>query len=579
MAQGKIVDYTLQDGKKFSAYIPTEVSDNTPIFYYSYVVGSEKSTDKIWQTFDQNMLSQNPNAIVIIPHDRQLVFGTEDLNTHLYQNNSMEALSIIEKDLGIKPTQFVNGGFSAGFGVSVRNLAHYLKLNPNAERQTIFAVDGVINDSTNLYPSELQTLHDNNTIVISYTQNRNHAYQARKMGGLPILYVVDPDVPENSNDTVYWGFHDKMTQEFFDQGLYYKLIDFVRGEGELPEGYTYRYYNPKDGKIYKIDASNASELLGIEVYKIPTNITFKDISSLADFTIKSSNTTFAKHLNNIKNKIVNSSILSNTPSTSDMNSTTSIPSEIPSVYQEYVSTTSNLLTKLTNDILQFSKVSKSIDEINKDLEKESEDLNAAVNIKSPVTTPSNDYYNSTQSTKNDWTTTNNQTTPSYYSGNYTGNNYSGTTGSSAPSSGVTNVEVNDDIESTKPTPEITIPEETSEEYDPLTSFPEFDEVCTDKNRLVYEFTRNNETICKVVVHRDGDTVTGVEHYYDFKTESNAENLLSEIQEDYKNNEHLDKIIQEGQYIKVIFKKDMYSKINLEALKKICSPKIDGTIGE
>ena len=138
---GKIVRYELSNGKSFRAYIPDNATNDTPVFYYSYVVGSNISTDKLWQGYEQNMLEQNPNSIVIIPEDTQLVVGTSNPASHLYQNDAMEAISIIEKDLNIKTSQFTNGGFSAGFGFSVRTLAHYLAENPNAERQALIAVD------------------------------------------------------------------------------------------------------------------------------------------------------------------------------------------------------------------------------------------------------------------------------------------------------------------------------------------------------------------------------------------------------------------------------------------------------
>ena len=158
---GQIKQYTLENGKTFRAYVPSEVSDDTPVLYYSYVVGSKYESDSLWQGYEQDMIEQNPNSIIIIPEDRQLVVGSDNVATHKYQTNAVAAVELLEKELGINTTQFTNSGFSAGFGFAVRTTGHYLQQNPDAERQVLIAVDGVMNDSTNIQKSELEAMVDN----------------------------------------------------------------------------------------------------------------------------------------------------------------------------------------------------------------------------------------------------------------------------------------------------------------------------------------------------------------------------------------------------------------------------------
>lgn len=545
---GKIVRYELSNGKSFRAYIPDNATNDTPVFYYSYVVGSNISTDKLWQGYEQNMLEQNPNSIVIIPEDTQLVVGTSNPASHLYQNDAMEAISIIEKDLNIKTSQFTNGGFSAGFGFSVRTLAHYLEENPNAERQALIAVDGVMNDTTNIQTSELEALKENNTIILSYTQQKNHQYQARKLEstGLPILYVVDPTVPENTPDNLYWGIHDYMTKNFFSSGLYEDLINFINGKGELPKEFSYRYYDPKTGKIIALDASNASEILGITPYEIPTINSLEDIASLKDFTIRSSNETFEKHLNNIKDSIVSSNILSASSNLS-FNSTTKVPSGIPSITENFFSTTTSLLTKLSKDILEFSNISVKYKEVDKELDNIANNINDKTDIDKNIEQSKEIYSNEDKIKDTPENNPTNWININQYSGNNTGDYVNNIT--YIPTDNIDNKQ------------ETIIKGTDRENY-----FPKYDELYSDDSKVVLEYTED-KTSHKVIIHIEKDKIIGIDHYYDYQTSKKAELAKSLILQEYIGNQHIEQLIQKDQYIKISFKEEMFSNLTITELKE------------
>ena len=545
---GKIVRYELSNGKSFRAYIPDNATNDTPVFYYSYVVGSNISTDKLWQGYEQNMLEQNPNSIVIIPEDTQLVVGTSNPASHLYQNDAMEAISIIEKDLNIKTSQFTNGGFSAGFGFSVRTLAHYLEENPNAERQALIAVDGVMNDTTNIQTSELEALKENNTIILSYTQQKNHQYQARKLEstGLPILYVVDPTVPENTPDNLYWGIHDYMTKNFFSSGLYEDLINFINGKGELPKEFSYRYYDPKTGKIIALDASNASEILGITPYEIPTINSLEDIASLKDFTIRSSNETFEKHLNNIKDSIVSSNILSASSNLS-FNSTTKVPSGIPSITENFFSTTTSLLTKLSKDILEFSNISVKYKEVDKELDNIANNINDKTDIDKNIEQSKEIYSNEDKIKDTPENNPTNWININQYSGNNAGDYVNNIT--YIPTDNIDNKQ------------ETIIKGTDRENY-----FPKYDELYSDDSKVVLEYTED-KTSHKVIIHIEKDKIIGIDHYYDYQTSKKAELAKSLILQEYVGNQHIEQLIQKDQYIKISFKEEMFSNLTITELKE------------
>lgn len=550
---GKIVKYTLSDGNTFRAYVPDSVTDDTPVLYYSYLLGQPYEKDKIWQGYEAALLEQNPSSIVIIPSDQTLVVGNSNVESHIFQNNAMEAIEILENEYNVELNQMINGGFSAGFGYAVRTSAHYIEQTGTTDRQVLVAVDGFMNDSTNILKSELQTLADNDAIIVSYSQQQNLSIQANKLSstGLGILYIVDPTIPVNlTKETGYWGYHDYMTTSFIDTGLYQKIIDFVNGEGELPEGYTYRYYDPKTGQIIDIDSDNAAEILGIE--KMPSDVKFGEISELlTDYTIKADNKLFAQYLNSIKNEIVASSVLSTTFEYSDYTSTTNIPSSFTSVLNSYYNATADLLTKLANDILEFSKISDKVNELNQ------QQASAAENLNNQVTTSSNEtinyYGNQTEEASNSWTAT---SSPS--SSNYLNNNTIENTSSNTSSN--TNYTWTTSNES-----DITVNENETLNNSKITEdFPEYEELYSDDEKIVLEYSNEMEDYkYKVIIHKDGNNITGIEHYYHFDTTTDAANKINAIKEQYSENEYYDQIIQKDNYIKIIFKETMYQNMTTD----------------
>ena len=110
-----------------------------------------------------------------------------------------------------------------------------------------------------------------------------------------------------------------------------------------------------------------------------------------------------------------------------------------------------------------------------------------------------------------------------------------------------------------PTEVITSPEEIPIEE----NFPEYEEIYSDEDQLVYNY--NDEY--KVVVHHDGENINAIEHYYDFETPEAAMAAVEQLQAEYENAENFDQIIQNDRYVKVLFKEEMYNDLNLEQIKE------------
>ena len=94
-------------------------------------------------------------------------------------------------------------------------------------------------------------------------------------------------------------------------------------------------------------------------------------------------------------------------------------------------------------------------------------------------------------------------------------------------------------------------------------FLPYDEVVTTDNRYV-----EDKNDYKMLVYHDDDKVLGIEYYYDFGSLEKANEMFSSLNEKYKSMDGFDKLIQNGQYIKVTFNPEYVCKLSLaDAIKQ------------
>ena len=99
-----------------------------------------------------------------------------------------------------------------------------------------------------------------------------------------------------------------------------------------------------------------------------------------------------------------------------------------------------------------------------------------------------------------------------------------------------------------------------------TDFPEYNDVVTNDNQLVYNV--NNE--CKLIIKHEGESVNGVEFYYDFHDKATADIMYNQVLEKYQNIEGFDKIVQYEGRLKVLFNEEYYGGQTLETFKETYS---------
>ena len=568
----------------YNIFVPDNVSEDTPVLFYAFNHGfTEKMKDDI--------IKQNGDVIVIVPENTPVHVGGETAN-HEYQSEAIEVFNLIKEKYNLETTQFAQAGYSASYGCSIRTSADYIKSNPNAERQILISVDGCESDNGfPIYKSDYEAISQNNPIIISYAQKYRQGHEIRFTGGkTPILFVLDPDIPENSSSN--WGrYHNIIPNNFTSRGLYNDLMNFAIGKGELPKGYKYQVYDPSTGLVKDIEPEDAASFLGINTYQNAINkiYSLRELT-LEDMSVTSNSEVLLKHINYVINNIKGSSFIHDgITSNLSFNSTTKIPSQITDTAKEYYYITSILMLKLYDEIHEFAKISEQIEEDDRELEQEAIQLNDTMIGATTATQLNTIVTDVSQSTTSD---TGNTTENNVNVENQTPTQKPNKTPQTQPELPQKPAEEKQEETNAPETKPIDKPKEeqkpstpntndnsngnsnngnnkptynnnsSNERLNRINDFPDYKEVYSDESRIVYDYKDEY----RIIIHKDGDEIIGIEHYYKFDNENLADQALSVLADKYKFDNNIENIIQKGNYVKVVFKEDVYSNMTLADIK-------------
>ena len=92
-------------------------------------------------------------------------------------------------------------------------------------------------------------------------------------------------------------------------------------------------------------------------------------------------------------------------------------------------------------------------------------------------------------------------------------------------------------------------------------FVDYDTLLSNDTQLVYEYDNG----CKLVIYKDGDTIIGVEHYFDL-SKCNMSTL--DIKHKYVDNEFFSELVEEDNLVKVVLKSSMYENRTVTDIKNI-----------
>ena len=261
-------------------------------------------------------------------------------------------------------------------------------------------------------------------------------------------------------------------------------------------------------------------------------------------------------------------------------STTNIPSVESDIVQSFFTSTSTLLNLLEKDTAKIIEIGNSIEDMNAELEVQANELNDPNNV---VT--NNQTTQQEQTTNNVYNTTvNNPVVNNSVNTNNNSNNNSSSTITTPSVNKPSNSQIV--VDSTNATVATLVTsiskqlldlEEKVEDkldkdikYDDVSTidkelidkFLKYEELYTDDNMIVYD---GEDGKYKIVIHHEDGKVVGLEYYYDLGDKDTAKNAMELMKEDFTD---LESIKQDGQYVKLTFKDDIYKDLSLEELKEV-----------
>ena len=523
--RGQFITRIKENGIKYKMYVPENVNENTPIFTYALGSGDPG--------IEKCVLEQGSDSIFIVT----IVDYKSDIS-----NITMNIVDEVKTEFGVTSTTVTPSGFSLGGPVGYLTAAENIRRNPNCEQQTVFLVDayGTYFYNPKLHLNDQETINlfkENNTVFFALdhplkTTDVNTLYA---QAGLNIIQVK-----------CLGQGHGDINASFFNEGMY----DYMAGHVLPKDGYIYSIYNKETGKWEEIPyekVSNKDELysyFNIDTFASNMNRLY----TLPDITIKSSNKVLETYLNAIRRELRNTSFLTSNFNEASFDSTTKVPTSIPNMITEYFKMTSSLLNSIANKTTSIAKIAGEIDLLDKNMANKLDNINSGdilYQTSQPVShsLPSEEIIVEEEKI----------VIPLQVKDEST----------KQKTENSTEAKVEQNIENQKPSNNNQNKITTKDKNIIKEDFPKYEELYSTNDKIVYNY--NDEY--KVIIHHEDGKVTGVEHYYDYKTPEDATVALEKLNNKYKDIENFDQVIQKGQYVKVLFKEDMYKNITLDKVKE------------
>lgn len=564
-----------ENGNPFSKcvlYVPDKIDENTSIFIFEHGSGHGLSEVQAYAETTQ------PNQIIIAPYR-----SGSSTNDSKHYNELMNMVESVRKEYNITNNNLTSSGFSAGgyYGLAAASAnieAHKGNIDPQIVCMVDDFSDSMYNPESTYNKLNLDNLKDNNSIMFMLEQpckylggdtgkaaNKAADYYAEQ--GLNVIRV-ECKTPNGSNA------HSTVKQRFFDSGF----AEFSQGTTTLPDDdcFVYRIYNKETQKWEEIDVNEINTLnkvynyFGIDgnvkagkVYegnlKYLQEILDGRVINLDNIDISSDLGIVLSNVNNVFSQIRNTTIVNNGISLVEGTSAINVLSQISGVINTYYNNVITLLYNLANTLKQIEDSAYTFDEGEKEIAKVAETVNDDNLVSLDASAVSAGVLiGSDLTNKEETSDTTNETT------------------SKEDSMTDDAIELPKDKPDSKDVPKTTIPVK-KEKYEPISSepeqdtnntvsswkeeFPEYSELYSTDDKVVFDC--NNEF--KVILHRNGDTITGIEYYYDFGSSENAANALFNLKSMYQDS-GIENIMMKDRYVKVIFNDNVFSNLSVNEFR-------------
>lgn len=564
-----------ENGNPFSKcvlYVPDKIDENTSIFIFEHGSGHGLSEVQAYAETTQ------PNQIIIAPYR-----SGSSTNDSKHYNELMNMVESVRKEYNITNNNLTSSGFSAGgyYGLAAASAnieAHKGNIDPQIVCMVDDFSDSMYNPESTYNKLNLDNLKDNNSIMFMLEQpckylggdtgkaaNKAADYYAEQ--GLNVIRV-ECKTPNGSNA------HSTVKQRFFDSGF----AEFSQGTTTLPDDdcFVYRIYNKETQKWEEVDVNEINTLnkvynyFGIDgnakagkVYegnlKYLQEILDGRVINLDNIDISSDLGIVLSNVNNVFSQIRNTTIVNNGISLVEGTSAINVLSQISGVINTYYNNVITLLYNLANTLKQIEDSAYTFDEGEKEIAKVAETVNDDNLVSLDASAVSAGVLiGSDLANKEETSDTTDETT-------YEENSMTDDA-----------IELPKDKPDSKDVPKTTIPVK-KEKYEPISSeleqdtnntvsswkeeFPEYSELYSTDDKVVFDC--NNEF--KVILHRNGDTITGIEYYYDFGSSENAANALFNLKSMYQDS-GIENIMMKDRYVKVIFNDNVFSNSSVNEFR-------------
>lgn len=564
-----------ENGNPFSKcvlYVPDKIDENTSIFVFEHGSGHGLSEVQAYAETTQ------PNQIIIAPYR-----SGSSTNDSKHYNELMDMVESVRKEYNITNNNLTSSGFSAGgyYGLAAASAnieAHQGNIGPQIVCMVDDFSDSMYNPESTYNKLNLDNLKDNNSIMFMLEQpckylggdtgkaaNKAADYYAEQ--GLNVIRV-ECKTPNGSNA------HSTVKQRFFDSGF----AEFSQGTTTLSDDdcFVYRIYNKETQEWEEIDVNEINTLnkvynyFGIDgnvktgkVYegnlKYLQEILDGRVINLDNIDISSDLGIVLSNVNNVFSQIRNTTIVNNGISLVEGTSAINVLSQISGVINTYYNNVITLLCNLANTLKQIEDSAYTFDEGEKEITKEAETVNDDNVVSLDASAVSAGVLiGSDLANKEEAKDTSDEVI--------------------SKDGGMTNdvIELPKDKPDSKDVPKTTIPVK-KEKYEPISSeleqdtnntvsswkeeFPEYNELYSTDDKVVFDC--NNEF--KIILHRNGDTITGIEYYYDFGSSENAANALFNLKSMYQDS-GIENIMMKDRYVKVIFNNNVFSNLSVNEFR-------------
>ena len=514
---------------------PNNVNPNTQVAIYMHGGGGQTSGGNDAVNYLQN--STNINSIIIIPNN-------SDRNNQSFYNDVVNVYDNFISKNGINQNNLVISGFSNGYRSTFGILDSYLEKHPNSNPASVYLVETYV-QSDGIYQYNYDAYKKNGTMFYSYTARYGSSGNYNSCG------VTYSDIlnPLDSNGCKVVNMlegrvvdHSPSELVFFQDGI----IDFSKGVLTLPgDKYTYQIRNSQTGLWEEVNVNDINTLekmnkrFGITTLPMITddtyftNLNYLTSLKLSNETISTDSDVLLENIGNMYNVIKGSTfVASGYVCSLGSSSTTKVPSAIPDVINKYFSSTSNILCSLGVFLKKCEESNTLMEETEKDIGTDAGSLGdyGVIDLGNNGGAPT-------------------------YNQPIGGNPSSGDPQPSAPSN------PRELVPSDEPTTDTPQDDGTEDPSNWRENFPDYDKLHTTSDKVV--FNCNDEY--RVIVHRDGETIIGVEYYYDLGSNENVASALRQLKEMYGNSDIENILIKDG-CVKVVFNESVFNSLSVSEFR-------------